>query len=379
MSENKDLYALKEISMINITVAEKEKCSGCHACKAECPKKCITMVTDHDGFLYPKVDSSACILCGKCEKVCQYIHHLIATNTPIAYACYNLDAEARERSSSGGIFILLSNWIIQQDGIVYGAAFSDDGLSVHHIAVNDSNELYKLQGSKYIQSIIGDSYEKVRINLEDGRFVLFTGTPCQIDGLLHYLKKDYARLFTQDIICHGVPSSKVWRKYIAYQQECHNARLLTDPLPSFRSKNNGWKKYSVSLLFNDDSRYLSFYRDDFYMKAFLGNLSLRPSCYQCHSKSKQRNSDITLGDFWGIEEQCPDMYNSMGTSLVIVNTEKGRKLLEQIKDYLKYQAVDYEKAITDNTPLYTSVKKNEKREDFFSKLDKVRFDKLVRK
>ena len=195
-----------------IKIARKEDCTGCHSCYNVCPKKCIDMKFDEEGFLYPSIDSSKCVECGLCEKVCPIIHTIEIENEPIAVGCYNKDEKIRMDSSSGGIFTLLSELVIQYGGVVFGAEF-DENYNVRHSYVDNIEDLYKFRGSKYVQSTIGNSYYNAKQFLEQGRQVLFSGTPCQITGLKRYLQKDYDNLICQDIVCHGVPSTNVWEHY----------------------------------------------------------------------------------------------------------------------------------------------------------------------
>lgn len=361
-----------------INIQNKGDCSGCHACMAACPKGAIVMQPDTEGFLYPEIDRDICVECGICDNMCQAKKPIRLAREPHAYACWNKDENVRMNSSSGGMFHLLAKWMIQKGGVVFGAAFDDD-FNIRHIGVRSVEDIRLLQGSKYVQSVIGNTYLEAKEELESGNYVLFTGTPCQIDGLLHYLRKDYEKLYTQDIICHGVPSSKVWQRYLEYQKEHFKSTLKRDSVPSFRQKRDGWNRYAISLPFEKGIEYRVFHREDFYMQAFLNNLSLRPSCYECHSKTKHRNSDITLADFWGIENVLPEMFDNKGTSLVLTNSEKGQSLFEEIRKELVCQEVDFEEAISHNSCAYRSVKKPDKREDFFLHLSKMQFDRLVKR
>lgn len=361
-----------------IKITDKSLCSGCHACMSVCPKSAIAMEEDSEGFVYPIIDERKCISCGLCDKSCQAINPIFKERQPNAYACNNLNDEIRMQSSSGGIFSLIAEWIISQNGIVFGAGF-DDKLNVVHIAVDNVEDLSKLRGSKYVQSIIGDAFIQAKLFLEDGRKVLFTGTPCQIDGLLHYLKKDYDGLYTQDIVCHGVPSAKVWQKYLRYQEQLNGALVLTDPSPSFRSKDKGWTSFNQTLYFDNGKTYSKIHRQDVYMKAFLKNVSLRHSCYDCHSKSVNRNSDITLADLWGCKSITPDMFDDKGTSFVIVNSEKGEKLFDAVVDRLSFQVINIEDAIKCNSPVCKSPYKPKNRQFFFENIDNMDFAILVEK
>ena len=243
-----------------IKVEEKSRCSGCHACSNACPKNCIQMTSDEEGFWYPQVDKEKCINCGLCEKVCPIIHKWQPddSRTTTAMAAINLNEEIRLKSSSGGIFTLIAEEIIKQGGVVFGAALTDDFRSVHHIYVDNTDDLEKLRGSKYVQSKIGDTYKQAKDYLDSGRKVLFTGTPCQIGGLYSYLRTPYENLFTQDIICHGVPSPMVWEKYI----EGHERKASSKTnIVTFRNKANGWKAYSVFIGFDNYKEYLNNHSD----------------------------------------------------------------------------------------------------------------------
>ena len=254
-----------------IDLLKKNKCSGCHACASACPKNCITMVEDAEGFLYPKVDETQCSDCGLCEKVCPIITPCKNKGeTEIkAYAMQNKERDICLESSSGGVFTAIATEIISRGGVVFGAAF-DEKFNVVHKGVNNVEDLQQLRGSKYVQSTIKDAYQRAERYLQDGKWVLFTGTPCQIGGLHAYLNKAYARLITQDIICHGVPSPMVWRKYLEYRKDLANGanpRKIT-----FRSKDTGWKRFSVAISFDNNVEYCKGVYEDAMMKAFLQNL-----------------------------------------------------------------------------------------------------------
>lgn len=358
-----------------IEIKKKSKCSGCHACVNICPKKCISMKSDSEGFLYPVVDKSKCIKCGLCKKACHNLNKQKSTNSPDAYACFNLDEKVRLSSSSGGMFTLLAEEIIGQGGVVFGAVFDDD-LAVKHDFVDKKEDIYKLRGSKYVQSIIGDTYKRAKEILQTGRLVLFTGTPCQIEGLLMYLGKDYDNLYTQDIICHGVPSPKVWEIYLRHQQTLHKCRIDNTSYPSFRSKDLGWLNFSLKIQFENKEEYNESHGKDIFMNAFLKNLCLRPSCYNCNCKSIHKNSDITLADFWGVNLLIPDMFDDKGTSLVFVNTEKGRKLFDKTKENITYRKTDIKTAVRYNPLAYMPSYRPLKRTKFMKNIDSCDFTKL---
>ena len=357
-----------------IEITNKTKCCGCHACYNVCPKGAIKMQQDEKGFKYPVIDKEKCINCGLCTKVCPILNNNQIENKPVAYACINKDENIRSQSSSGGIFTILAEEILEKNGVVFGATF-DEKYNVVHEYIEKKEDLEKFRGSKYVQSSINDTYKKAKEFLEKDRYVLFTGTPCQIEGLKKYLRKDYDKLYTQDIICHGVPSPKVWKKYLEYRE---NEDKEKPQNISFRNKENGWKLYKIKFGYLK-SKYEKNQNEDIYMQAFLKNTSLRDSCYNCSFKKKNRISDITLADFWGIENVLPEMDDNKGTSLVIVNSIKGQELFEKIKDNIGFKKVDLEDAIKYNKSMIESAKKDKNREKFFENLDKMKFDKLVKK
>ena len=358
-----------------IKIENKTECMGCHACFNKCPKQAIEMVEDEKGFKYPKVNKEKCIECGLCEKVCPIINNRKILNEPKAYAIINKKNEIREKSSSGGIFTLLAEYVIKNGGVVFGAAF-DENWNVKHYYVEDIQDINIFRGSKYMQSIIGNTYKQAEEFLKDDRIVLFTGTPCQIEGLKAYLGKEYDKLYTQDIICHGVPSPKVHNIYLEYLKKKFKANKIENI--SHRDKVKGWKNFNTEIKF-DTGKYTETHDKDLYMQAFLRDTILRDSCYDCKFKKKNRISDITLADFWGIQNILPEMDDDKGTSLMIINSKKGNNLFENIKNNVKYQEVDFENAIRYNQSMIKSVNMDRNRDKFFENLDKIEFDKLVKK
>lgn len=359
-----------------IEIQDKTKCSGCHSCQSICPKQCIKMIEDEEGFLYPSVVEENCIRCGLCEKICSILYPLGNNKEEsdiCAYAAYTKDEEIRKNSSSGGMFTEISRWVIERQGVVFGAAF-DKSFQVRHMYAETEEALAKFRGSKYMQSIIGDSYMQAKRFLDEGRWVLFTGTPCQIGGLLKYLPKSYEKLLTQDIICHGVPSPLVWRKYREYRERQSGGK--TEHI-NFRNKAKGWNPYYVEMNFSDGKEYLQISGKDLYIRTFLSDLCLRPSCYDCRFKQKVRSSDFTLADFWGIDNVLPEMNDNKGTSLFLVNSDKGRKVFADISERLVFKQVDTDSAIQYNPSMLTSVKKPAKRDAFMLEVEKS-FEKAVK-
>lgn len=358
-----------------INIIEKKKCSGCHACYSICPKKAIIMKNDEKGFEYPTVDKNKCIKCGLCVKTCPILNQVAQQEKEIkAYACYNKNEEERLNSSSGGIFILLAKKIIAMGGVVFGACF-DENFQVKHAYAETKKDLRKFMTSKYVQSKIGETYKDAKKFLDQDRYVLFTGTPCQIEGLKKYLKKDYDKLFTQDIICHGVPSPKVWEKYLEYREKVdgyHPEKV------NFRQKDSGWSLFALALFYKT-TMYKQNHKKDLFMRAFLQNACLRESCYDCSFKKKYRVSDITLADYWGVTNIHPELNDDKGISLVLINSKKGLELFNFIINEINYIKTDFEKAISYNSAYLESASINFENKEFFENLDKMKFNKLVEK
>lgn len=357
-------------------ICEKE-CTGCMACKNICPKNAITMEENDEGFKYPKIDLDICVKCGLCKKVCPINHKLDENKNEIkAYCCKNKDDKVRMKSSSGGIFTLIAESILEQNGVVFGARF-DESFNVIHDYIEKKEDLYFFRGSKYVQSNIGNTYQKVREFLNIGRKVLFTGTPCQIEGLLTFLQKDYDNLYTQDIICHGVPSPKVWKRYLKYKEELNTKQLRN---VEFRKKDIlGWSNFQMSYQYEETEENVH-HDDDPYMKLFLRNVILRKSCYQCQFKKIKRKSDITLADFWGINEIKPEINDDKGVSAILINSKKGNELFRAIINKIEFCEVKIEDIAKHNSPICQSVYYNENREEFFKELNSgENFQKLVEK
>ena len=307
-----------------IEIKDKKDCCGCHACQQTCPHGCITMQVDQKGFLYPVVDKLNCIECGRCEKVCPVIN-LHEESTPIQIRTFvHPDENIRSNSSSGGFFSMLATYVLERGGVVFGARF-DERWNVVHDYIQTEEQLPLLQGSKYLQSVIGDSYVKAEKFLKEGILVLFTGTSCQIAGLKTYLRKEYELLLTMDVICHGVPSPIVWNSYL----QLITANESGIQAISFRDKTTGWKNYSFALRKQDDSLFTEPFTQNLYMKGFLNNFFLRPSCYNCPAKKGKANSDFTVGDFWGIDKILSELDDDKGVSVVLINSKKGDVLYKE--------------------------------------------------
>lgn len=358
-----------------IKLAEKNICSGCGACASACPNNCIIMKADGEGFPYPEITESSCIGCRKCQKACPVLEQNTSDNKPTAYALKNNDEKIRLQSSSGGFFSLLAEYVIDRKGVVFGAAL-DEKLCVRHICIETKEDVKKLRGSKYVQSIIGDTYLQAKKQLTDGRLVLFTGTPCQIEGLLKFLNQEYSNLITQDIICHGVPSPDVWKKYIMWQEEKEKATLID---ASFRNKSNGWKLSSMSLRFDNGNEKNIPINHDLFLRSFLSDLSLRPSCYKCSFKGLSRPADFTLADFWGVHNVLPSIDDDKGVSLVLVNSKKAAGIFEVLRPSVIAYEVDADDAIKYNTAATQSVNEPSARKAFMEEITASSFEATVNK
>ena len=342
----------------------RQDCCGCAACRQVCPRKCITMEEDAEGFLYPVVDKSACVNCGLCEKVCPVFGEIRQHGEVEAYAAYSSRDAIRQSSSSGGLFTPIAEQVIQSGGVVFGAAFDSD-FSVHHVKVDTLEGLGQLRGSKYLQSRVENAYIEAKQALETGQTVLFSGTACQIAGLKGYLGKDYDNLLTVDVLCHGVPSPKLWREYLAEQEKAHGAPVRN---VAFRSKRTGWKNYCVRMEFQNGAAYQRRFDQDVYMRLFLSNICLRPSCHRCRFKDFPRVSDLTLGDCWGIERTMPEMDDDQGTSVVILNSQKCRQVWQQIAAGCTWKANELNILLPVAADSSKSVLPHPNREKFFTAL-----------
>ena len=367
-----------------IDIKDKKDCCGCHACASICAKHCIMMQADEEGFLYPVVDKDACTDCGLCEKVCPVINQSEPRKPLKVYAAKNKNEEIRRQSSSGGIFTLLAERVIAEGGVVFGARF-DENWDVSHSWTDTIEGIAAFRGSKYVQSTIGDTYREAREFLKQGRKVLFSGTPCQIAGLKKYLRKEYDNLLTVDVVCHGVPSPLVWRTYLDETRKQLRAQRgvgrnsvssSIDELPvitgiSFRDKTNGWKKYGFHLRYaaseaakntvstsaiKEEQELLQPYSENIFMQGFLANLYLRPSCYDCAARSGKSGSDISIADFWGIQNILPEFDDDKGVGLILINTEIGADYYASV-DVLNEKAT-YEQGLRGNPCLVYSVSKS---------------------
>lgn len=292
----------------------------------------------------------------------------------MTYAAYSQSEKERLNSSSGGIFSLLAKSIFSNDGVVYGVAMSDDCTHAEFIRGKNLNDLYRMRGSKYVQAAIGDTYKNLKCDLELGCTVLFSGTVCQINGLKKFLGKEYKKLICVDVMCHGVPSTLLWKKYVEYIEQKHGGSLN---YINFRAKNDGWSESGMYERIDSNEIFIPM-REDSYMRMFLNDYSLRPSCYKCVPK-RNKLSDITLADFWGVSDVIPEMNDDKGVSLVIVRTEEGQHLFDSINKDIVKKKVTYEVGVKMNPADYKSCDRPLERELFYKDLINLDFDKMISK
>lgn len=354
---------------------KKSECCGCYGCINICPKNAIYMEIDEEGFSYPVFNKKNCINCGLCEKVCP-VKNEVKDETlrkTYGYACQNKKEEERQKSSSGGVFSLLCKEVIKNNGVVFGASF-DKNLNLSHNFSENLKECEKFRGSKYVQSIIGETtYKKVEEFLELKKMVLFTGTPCQIKGLRLFLKKSYDNLITAEIVCHGVPSPKIFNLYKEVLGKRYKRKIKNI---NFRDKKTGWKGYSFSIE-TDNDIYSEKWYDNLYMKGFIDKLFLRPSCYNCKAKNFLSGSDITLGDYWGVEKRHEKFNDNKGTSVVFVHTEKGKNIINKISKDMNIEETDINYAILNNSKIKNSARLTNKRKKFFKEVKKVGMEEAI--
>lgn len=344
-----------------------------------CPQKCIELVEDREGFRYPNINTEQCIDCNQCQLVCPIINRFNKTKFNIeVYVAKNKNDDIRVESSSGGMFTLFAKYILSERGVVFGALFNDS-FSVLHDFTEKEEHLEAFRGSKYVQSQIGDNYKKVELFLKQGRKVLFSGTPCQVAGLKSYLREEYDNLLTLDFICHGVPSPKVFKLYIEELNQQQPGELITI---NFRDKTEGWSKFSFKTKRKLGENIIT-YREstdkNIYLRGFLKNLYLRPSCHECPSNSFTSGSDLTMGDYWGIHQVYPDFDDDKGCSLIFCNSEKGKLVFEIVKGETEYKPAIYNHALSLNPCIEHSVKPNTNRILFFNLLGQLPINELITK
>lgn len=338
-----------------LNTLDKKECSGCTACLHICPKQCISMKQDDEGFLYPVVDKDICINCGLCEKVCPVATPIYKNEKEDVYAAYVKNISQRIQSTSGGIFCVVAEWVIEQGGIVYGAAF-DVNFKLRHIGVDAIQELNKLKGSKYLQSDLGNVFSEIKTYLLQGRWVYFTGVGCQVAGLNAFLRKEYDTLITSDLVCHGVPSQLMFDWHMDYLREKVKGNIISY---SFRDC-KGWgvcETYEyVSQTRGRRIKNLRDYSLSPYLYSFMWAFNYRYSCYDCKFAKVPRQGDITLADYWGVKKYFRELDASKGVSLILINSKKGEYVWEKIKHKTEFYKSNLENAAEKNGNLIHATK-----------------------
>jgi coenzyme F420-reducing hydrogenase beta subunit len=360
-----------------ITITDKTQCCGCWACENICPKQCITMKEDNEGFRYPEIDLTTCINCGLCEKVCPIKQPQQDGILPLSYVIQHKDSNILRTSTSGGFFTAIAKYAISNNGIVFGAAF-DKNMELCHQYSETLEGCAKFKGSKYVQSIIGNAYTEAKKFLEEGRLVVFSGTPCQIAGLYGYLKnKNYSKLITVDLVCRGTPSPKLLRKYLSYHAEINNSKVI-----NYRSRDKyyGYNFSTASIWFKDKNKeYHKGMEADIMLRLYFKNICSRPSCYNCHFKTIQRISDFTIFDCWDAPS-VSNKFSDKGATNVFIHTKNGEHIFELLKNDFIWNKSDIKSIIKrDGIMIKNVVPINAKRSDFFNDLNNIPIPEIEKK
>lgn len=354
-------------------LANNNDCCGCGACENICSANCITMLSDSEGFSFPTVDYKKCIACGMCEKVCPIVKFddKLPCDIKASYAAFSKNEKIRLESSSGGVFSELAMYVLQNGGAVFGCRMSKDCKTAFHTLVETEDKLQYLRGSKYVQSEICLTYRKTKELLTSGRQVLYSGTPCQIAGLKAYLgSKSYNNLFTVDFICHGAASPVAWKRYLQLLEDKFNTKAISI---FFRNKLYGWKIFNLTCNFENKFTYRGKIGEDLFLKGFVSNYYLRKSCYSCKFKGESIQSDVTLGDFWGVENALPEINDNKGLSVVLVHSDNGQHIINAVSEKMTLIEVPAEKALASNPSYCKSVPKNKIRKAFFKDLNRKKY------
>lgn len=353
---------------------KKEQCCGCTACLHACPKGAISMVADEEGFLYPSVNEEKCVECELCKKVCAFQKETPSLGKAIAVYAAKASKEIREKSSSGGLFTVLSDKILENGGVVYGAAF-DKNFKAVHIRAEEKGERDRCRGSKYSQSELGDTFAKIKEDLRIGREVLFTGTTCQTAALLEYLSKENTeKLYTADIICHGTPSPKLFKEFITRLEQVRGKKIAAY---YHRPKELGWQG-GEKVVYTNGATESGTPLVDAWRNIFYSELALRPSCYQCRYAATVRPSDLTIADFWGIDDCAPQFNDQKGISLAIIGSEKGKALFDACSGSLEILERSMEEAVAKNPNLLRPTAKPEGREAFWQLYQREGFSSIIK-
>lgn len=346
-----------------------DMCCLCGNCANVCPKEAISFSKEENLFFYPVIDNDKCIDCGLCEKVCPSLKSLEPSTAIESYAVKNRDDEILKNSTSGGVFSALAQVVIENGGVVFGAAFTEN-FKVKHIAVDNLNDLSLLRGSKYVQSHLGDCFEKIKSLLKEGREVLFSGCPCQTAALKVFLSEQVydGKLLLVDFICHGILGQDLFDQYITYLEKKKKSKIVEF---SFRKKKYSWDDSGPEIIYENGKKIYWPLYEDIYMQGYFKSLCMRESCYTCKYKNFYSGADITLGDFWGAKQLVPEFYNPMGVSALCVQTEKGQQLLSKANNLVNIKDVDINLILKHNRGLVEPFPKGIKSEEFFALASKV--------
>lgn len=347
-----------------IQVNNKEDCCGCTACANICPNHCIDMLPDNEGFLYPIVNHTTCTKCRLCVEVCPILKKTQISSIPTAYLCRAKSSEILGTSTSGGAFTPIAQYVINKGGVVFGASF-DENWNVRHTSATIMDEVSKFRGSKYVQSNLGKSFSEVISYLKEGRWVCFSGTPCQISGLASFLNRKYEKLILVDLVCRGTPSPLLWKKYIQYQEFRNKSKVRS---VVFRNKTYGYHSNTMRIEFENGKVYSGCNRVDLFTKSFFQNICSRPSCYQCHFKAIQHDSDITIFDAWHASKLVDGLKDDdKGYTNVFLQSKTGLNIFEEIKPQLDYYPIDVQSAVeNDGVMICNSAPKSANRDTFLS-------------
>lgn len=360
----------KNIGKITIN----NNCTGCRMCEQLCPKRAIQIVENKEGFLEPRINESKCVNCGLCLKMCPQNHNNLSREPIMCYAAKNKDIEQLKIGSSGSIFKIIADYIIDNCGVVYGAAF-DENLELNTIRVVKKEDVLSLTGSKYVQSNTNNTFKFAKKDLDENRLVLFTGTPCQIAGLKSYLNKEYENLITIDLVCHGVPSPKLFREYIKYLQKKYNSKIKKY---YFRNKEkNGWG-YNIKIILENGKVLFKSAVLDCYYKSFMNSIDYRESCYKCKYANINRIGDITLADYWGIKKEHPKMQSDYGVSAILINTIKGENIFNKINNKIEFIQSNIQKIKRENINLNHSVRRPQVRDNIYEGLGNKKFERYIK-
>lgn len=357
-----------------ICIERKEECCGCTACYNVCPVGCIKMTPDEEGFVYPAVDKKKCIGCEKCQAVCPMLAKEEVENKEIenkeieSYVLRTKNKDVLMNSTSGGFVTPLMKWVLEKNGIICAASYDEDYNVVHVFIDSDNEELDKIKGSKYVQSQLNDSFKKIKDYLKNGKFVCFIGTTCQVKGLKEYLGMEYEGLLSVDLVCHGTPSPKLWRKYLDYQTEKHQSQIKSI---SFRNKTYGYHSGTMKMEFENGNTYYGSARVDYMLKSFFKEISSRPSCYKCKFKQLERCSDFTIYDCWHASDLVKQLKDDdCGYTNLMVQSDVGRKVLEKVRDRYEIYKVDTEQAVSlDGIMVRKSAIPHPKRNEYYKDID----------